>query len=145
MPLKWPSSIPHLHVIGVDYHPDMLKQARQDAQLTGVPNIEFIEHDLHNLLPDFKDEHFDLGVCLFALSYLGVENILQELMRLLGPSGQIGITTSSFINSLVEWQPVLLQFFQEQQGKIDLSKIPQAPPQPIDAPDLKKADGKNWL
>lgn len=126
----------HLEVVGVDYHPDMLRQARQDAQAAGVNNVEFIEHDLSNLLPDFQDEHFDLGVCLFALSYLGVETILGELWRLLGPSGQIGITTSSF-NSLSNWQPIFFEFFQENHDKLDLSQVPTAPPQPLDASDLK--------
>jgi ubiquinone/menaquinone biosynthesis C-methylase UbiE len=128
---------PKLKVVGVDVHPGMLDQARRDAEAAGVKNIEFLQHDLQHLLPDFKDKHFDLGVCLFALSYLGVEKVLKEMRRLLGAKGQLGITTSSF-NSLKEWQPFFFQFFAEYQDKIDFSDLPKAPHQPVDAGDMAR-------
>lgn len=135
--IEMANKCPHLQIVGIDVHPEMLNQARRDAEASGVSSIEFIEHDFQHLFPDFQDGQFDLGICLFALSYLGVETGLKEMHRLLGSSGQVGITTSS-LNSLTEWQPVVLQFFVEQQEKFGFSEIPTIPPQPLDAQDLKK-------
>jgi ubiquinone/menaquinone biosynthesis C-methylase UbiE len=128
---------PHLQITGVDFHPEMLRQARQDAAAAKVSNIQFIEQDLFHHLPSYQEGDFNIGVCMFALSYLGVDHVLNELRRILGPSGQAGVTTSSF-NSLKDWQPLLVEFLMEHQNDLDLSNLPAAPNQPVDGPDLKK-------
>jgi ubiquinone/menaquinone biosynthesis C-methylase UbiE len=127
---------PRLQITGVDLHPEMVRQGRQDAAAAKLSNIQFIEQDLFHHLPKFMEGEFDMGVCMFALSYLGVDHVLTELRRILGPSGQAGVTTCSF-NSLPNWQHLLLEFFVEHQSELDLSKIPKAPNQPVNAPDLK--------
>jgi ubiquinone/menaquinone biosynthesis C-methylase UbiE len=128
---------PHLQITGVDFHPEMLRQGRRDADDAKVSNIQFIEQDLFHHLPKYQEGDFNIGICMFALSYLGVDHVLKELRRILGPSGQVGITTSSF-NSLKDWQPLLLEFIMEHQNDLDFSNLPTAPNQPVDGPDLKR-------
>lgn len=92
-------------VVGVDLSPQMISKGKADAKKSKVKNINFIERNIHELLPDFKLGDFDIGISCFALSYLGSDFLLKEFYSLLGKKGQIGITTSS-INSLTEWQAI---------------------------------------
>ncbi len=55
-------------VIGVDFTPGMLDQARRKITVTGLQNIEFIEADAE--LIDFENERFDAIFCATAIVLL---------------------------------------------------------------------------
>ncbi len=129
--------IPRGRVTAVDLSPLMIARGREDAKNRGVKNIEFVERNIHQILPEFKEGDFDVGVSCFALSYLGCDFLLREMRQILGKRGQIGITTSS-VHSLVEWQPLFFQFIQEFGGKLSASEIQGIPEMPLDAADLKR-------
>jgi ubiquinone/menaquinone biosynthesis C-methylase UbiE len=96
-------------VLGVDLSPQMIAKGREGAAAAGLKNLEFLERNIHHVLPEFKPGDFDVGVSCFALSYLGCDFLLKEMRDILGDRGQVGITTSS-LNSLSEWQPLFLEF-----------------------------------
>ena len=49
------------HVVGVDFSPGMLEQARRKSEAVGLQNIEFIESDAADL--NFSDNSFDVIFC----------------------------------------------------------------------------------
>lgn len=55
-------------VIGVDFTPGMLNQARRKITATGLQNIELIEADAESI--DFEDEQFDTIFCATAIILL---------------------------------------------------------------------------
>ena len=128
--------VPAGRVLGVDISDKMLGQAQAEAKRLGIANADFHQEDIRNFLPGISQE-YDLGLCCFALSYLGVDFVLEGFRHALKPGGQVGITTSS-LQSLVEWQQVFLQFFMDHQGQIDLKQIPNVPEMPFSAEDFKK-------
>ncbi len=128
--------LPQGQILGVDLSEKMLAQAKKQSASLGLTNARFHQEDIRSFLPNHPPE-FDLGLCCFALSYLGVDFVLKGLHQALKPGGQIGITTSSF-QSLVEWQQVFIQFFVENQGKFDFQQIPNVPEMPMGHDDLKK-------
>jgi ubiquinone/menaquinone biosynthesis C-methylase UbiE len=128
---------PRGKVVGVDLSSKMIAQGKEDAKKAGVGNIQFIERNIHHVLPEFKEGDFGVGVSCFALSYLGCEFLLKEFRRILGENGQVGITTSSG-NSLPEWQPLFTQFLMEHLDKAASFDIHQFPDLPSDAEDMKR-------
>jgi ubiquinone/menaquinone biosynthesis C-methylase UbiE len=77
-------------VVGVDFSPEMLAQAKQKA--TGISHLEFHEGDAEHL--DLPDESFD--VVLYASSLFFVPNMLQavrESWRVLKPGGRLGFSS----------------------------------------------------
>ncbi len=135
--------IPQGKVTGVDMSPQMLAKAKSDAQSAGVNNIDFIQKNIHELLPTIQAGDFDTGVSCFALSYLGCDFLLKEFRKLLGEKGQIGITTSS-TNSLTEWQPLFMEFIAEHMelvSQFDITEIPDMPSGEEDMLDRMKAVG----
>jgi len=123
-------------VVGVDLSSQMLARAKEDAAKSGVKNIEFMERNIREVLPEFKKEDFDIGVSCFALSYLGCDFLLKEFYEILGDQGQIGITTSS-VNCLTEWYPLFFEFLQEH-GELAASfEVNEIPNLPLDKDDLK--------
>lgn len=77
-------------VVGVDFSPEMLAQAKQKA--TGVSQLEFREGDAEHL--DLPDESFD--VVLYASSLFFVPDMLQavrESWRVLKPGGRLGFSS----------------------------------------------------
>lgn len=134
--LELAQTLPEGRVVGVDLSEKMLAEAQRHRSQLELENVEFLKKDIKEYLPQVSQE-FDLGICCFALSYLGVEFVLRGLRRALKPGGQIGITTSS-LQSVVEWQQVFVQFFMEHQGQVDLKKMPVVPAMPMGSDDLKK-------
>jgi ubiquinone/menaquinone biosynthesis C-methylase UbiE len=124
-------------VIGVDLSPLMIAKGKDDAKRAGVRNIEFIERNIHQVLPEFKPGDFEVGISCFALSYLGCEFLLKEFRQILGERGQVGITTSS-VNSLPEWQPIFLQFLMEHGEHAASFDIHEIPDIPLNADDMKR-------
>ncbi|GEM_PF-1755132 len=121
--------IPKGKVRGVDVSPQMLAKAKKDALAAGCQNIEFLERNIHDVLPGIQAGDFQVGVSCFALSYLGCDFLLKEFRTILGETGQVGITTSS-TNSLVEWQPLFMEFIMEHSelvSQFDITEIPDMP------------------
>lgn len=121
--------IPQGKVVGVDMSTQMLAKAKADAKSAGVSNIDFVEQNIYELLPQVKPGDFQVGVSCFALSYLGCDFLLKEFRSLLGEKGQVGITTSS-TNSLTEWQPLFMEFIMEHMdlvAQFDITEIPDMP------------------
>jgi ubiquinone/menaquinone biosynthesis C-methylase UbiE len=130
-------STPDGKVVGVDLSPQMIACGREESRRLGLKNIAFIERNIHHILPEFKPKDFDVGLSCFALSYLGCNFLLNEFRRILGETGQVGITTSS-INSLVEWQPLLLEFLMGPGGKAFPVEGNLIPDMPLNADDMKQ-------
>ncbi|MFO1519861.1 MAG: methyltransferase domain-containing protein [bacterium] len=123
-------------VVGVDLSPQMIAKGREDAKKADVHHLEFIERNIHHVLPEFKEGDFNVGISCFALSYLGCEFLLKEFRRILGEKGQVGITTSS-VNSLTEWQPLFMQFIMEHGEAAASFDIHEFPDMPMNADDMK--------
>ena len=122
-------------VVGVDLSPLMISKGREDAKKANVKNIDFVQRNIHHILPEFKPGDFHVGVSCFALSYLGCSFLLKEFRQILGAQGQVGITTSS-INSLVEWHPLFFQFLAEHSDLAAAFEIHEIPDMPLNAADL---------
>ncbi len=127
--------VPQGKVVGVDLSTQMLAQARADAKKSKTNNIEFVERNIHEFLPEIKPGDYQVGVSCFALSYLGCDFLLKAFRRLLGEKGQVGITTSS-TNSLMEWQPLLMQFIMEHVELVSNFEIHEMPDVPAGEEDL---------
>lgn len=135
--------VPSGKVVGVDLSPQMLAKARCDAKEAGLSNIEFLERNIHEVLPAVKPGDYQVGVSCFALSYLGCDFLLKEFRALLGPQGQVGITTSS-TNSLTEWQPLFMEFVMEHMeavSQFDITEIPDMPAGEEDMLERMRAAG----
>lgn len=121
--------VPQGKVMGVDMSSQMLAKAKNDAAQVGLKNIDFVERNIHDVLPGIREGDFHIGVSCFALSYLGCDFLLKEFRTLLGEKGQVGITTSS-TNSLVEWQPLFMEFVMEHMelvSQFDITEMPDMP------------------
>ena len=82
------------HVVGVDFSPGMLEQARRKSKAVGLQNIEFIETDAADL--NFSDNSFDVIFCCSAIAYLpDIPTTLQNWYRFLKPGGFVAITCSA--------------------------------------------------
>src|SRR4029434_4888932 len=128
--------VPEGKVGGVDLSSLMIKRAREDARAAGRSNIEFIEKNIHDVLPDFKPGSFNVGISCFALSYLGCDFLFKEFPRVFVEKGRIGSTTSS-VNSLTEWMPLFMEFLVEHGQNAASYRINEIPDMPLDAGDLK--------
>ena len=73
-------------VTGMDFDPQIVELARQDAQDAGIGNIEYRVADAHV----FDGGPFDLIYARFLLSHLGEpENVLARMRQLARPGGRI--------------------------------------------------------
>ena len=129
--------VPQGKVVGVDMASEMLAKGRADAKTAGVRNVDFIERDITQILPEFKPGSFDVGVSCFALSYLGTDFLLKEMFQILGDRGQLGITTSS-VNSLTEWHSIIIDFFTDHPHALKDYGAPPMVDMPLNAEDMKK-------
>jgi 2-polyprenyl-3-methyl-5-hydroxy-6-metoxy-1,4-benzoquinol methylase len=79
-------------VIGVDLADRLLEIARQKAASRNLDNAEFRFGDMERL--GYPDRHFDAVVCVFAIFFVpDMAKQLRELWRMVGPDGQLAITT----------------------------------------------------
>jgi ubiquinone/menaquinone biosynthesis C-methylase UbiE len=77
-------------VIGVDFSPEMLAQAKQKA--TGIPQLEFQEGDAEKL--NFPDESFDVVLCASSLFFVpDMVQAVKESWRVLKPGGRLGFSS----------------------------------------------------
>jgi ubiquinone/menaquinone biosynthesis C-methylase UbiE len=77
-------------VVGVDFSPEMLAQAKQKA--TGMSQLEFQESDAEKL--NFPDESFDVVLCASSLFFIpDMAQALKEGWRVLKPGGRLGFSS----------------------------------------------------
>jgi SAM-dependent methyltransferase len=84
---------PGLNISAIDLSPDNIRRA-QDRLLAGsdlAGSVQFQQADVHEL--PFQDGQFDgvLAECTFSL-FTDQQTVLDEVKRVLKPSGQLGIT-----------------------------------------------------
>ncbi len=78
-------------VIGVDFSPGMLAQARQKIAAAGLQNLELIEADAENIT--FEDESFDAIFCATAIVLLGdIPAAFRNWYRWLKPGGLVAFS-----------------------------------------------------
>ncbi len=78
-------------ITGGDVSPDLLAQARQQAEKSQVP-IDFIELNFNQRFPQ-PDDTFDLVSCCFAIYYAeDVPFTIREMHRVLKPGGHLFTT-----------------------------------------------------
>lgn len=81
-------------VIGVDFSPGMLNQARQKINELGLENIELIEADAEYI--DFDDESFDIIICSTAIVYFkDIPAALKKWYSWLKKGGLLGFSSCS--------------------------------------------------
>src|SRR3989442_1438243 len=77
-------------VVGLDFTPAMLSQAREAVARAGLGNVAFARADA-NVLP-FGNSALDLAVCAFSLPhFLQPAPTPRRLKRLLGPGGRVAL------------------------------------------------------
>jgi ubiquinone/menaquinone biosynthesis C-methylase UbiE len=77
-------------VIGVDFSPGMLDQARRKAVSLNVRNIDFIERDMQNL--GFTVPAFDAAVCAFGIFFVDdMDTQLSQIAAAVKSGGQVAI------------------------------------------------------
>jgi ubiquinone/menaquinone biosynthesis C-methylase UbiE len=82
---------PGVQVTGIDFSTGMLAQARAKAEAGNIPNVEFLEMDMHEIT--LPDGHFDAAVCAFGVFF--AEDMAKQLRHIAGkirPSGKIIIS-----------------------------------------------------
>jgi ubiquinone/menaquinone biosynthesis C-methylase UbiE len=67
-------------IVGVDFSPAAIRQARQDAARAGLANAEFLEGDLETL--PLADASFDGVLAIFFLHHLSDEQLRQAAERI---------------------------------------------------------------
>jgi ubiquinone/menaquinone biosynthesis C-methylase UbiE len=78
-------------VIGVDFTPGMLAQARRKITAAGLQNIELIEADVERI--NFKDEQFDAIFCATAIVLLSdINAALHKWYRWLKKGGTVAFS-----------------------------------------------------
>ncbi len=78
-------------VIGVDFTPDMIRLARQNAEKRGFNNVEFREGDIENL--PVSDDSTDVVVSNCVLNLVPDKaKVFSEIMRVLRPGGHFSIS-----------------------------------------------------
>jgi len=90
-------------VIGVDFTPGMLEQARRKIEAAGLENIELIEADVEAIA--FEDERFDAIFCATAIVLLSnIPAALQNWYRWLKNGGVVAFScwsTTSFFTPVI--------------------------------------------
>ncbi|MEL7340586.1 MAG: arsenite methyltransferase, partial [Bacteroidota bacterium] len=82
---------PEGKVLGVDFSPEMIQRARQNASKMGYHNMEFREGDIENLPID--DNSIDVIVSNCVLNLVpNKEQVFQEIHRVLKPGGHFSIS-----------------------------------------------------
>jgi len=78
------------HVVGADFTPQMIEQARQMLLREHLTNVSFVCADAYAL--PFADRTFDVAVCCYALHHLlDPLRALREMARLLRDGGRLAI------------------------------------------------------
>jgi SAM-dependent methyltransferase len=87
--------LPQGHVIGLEYAPEVLKQARETADKNGVTNVEFAVGDVHAL--KYADGTFDIVHAHQVLQHVGDPvQALREMKRVTKSGGIVAVRDSDF-------------------------------------------------
>lgn len=79
-------------VVGVDFAPGMLEEARQKLQTTGLSNVTFVQGDAEHL--PFEEASFDIVLCASALFFVpDMTRAVREFHRVLAPGGMAGFSS----------------------------------------------------
>ncbi|MGL6338962.1 MAG: class I SAM-dependent methyltransferase, partial [Waterburya sp.] len=79
-------------VIGVDFSPGMLSQAKKKIAAVGINNLELIEGDVESI--EFQPEQFDIIFCCSSIVYLvDIPRIIDRCYGWLKPGGCLAFTT----------------------------------------------------
>ncbi|MEL6844629.1 MAG: arsenite methyltransferase, partial [Bacteroidota bacterium] len=82
---------PEGKVMGVDFSPEMIQRARQNASQMGYHNMEFREGDIENL--PIEDNSIDVIVSNCVLNLVPDKvQVFQEIHRVLKPGGHFSIS-----------------------------------------------------
>ncbi len=135
--LEIAKKVPRGRVLGVDLSSQMISKASDHARRLGLKNADFLQKNIRDLLPGVKSGEFDVGVSCFALSYLGTDYVLENFQRILGPHGQIGLTSGS-ANSMAEWMPLFSNLLTEHGEQAIASEIHRIPDIPLGPDDLRE-------
>ncbi|MCP5063808.1 MAG: arsenite methyltransferase [Ignavibacteriae bacterium] len=88
-------------VIGVDFTPAMIKQARINAEKLGYNNVEFREGDIDNM--SVSDDVADVIVSNCVLNLVpNKEKVINEIFRVLKPGGHFSISDIVLVGGLPE-------------------------------------------
>jgi len=94
--------VPSGKVIGLEYAPDVLVQARATAAERGVENIEFVVGDVHAL--EYPDDTFDVVHAHQVLQHVGDPvQALREMRRVTKPGGIVAVRDADM--SAMTWYP----------------------------------------
>jgi SAM-dependent methyltransferase len=113
------------HVVATDMVEEMLRAAKENAEASGLSNIEFQTADAEQL--PFQDKQFDRGTCRFGFMFFpDAQRALSEQRRVLKHGGRL---------SYVVWGPAEENpLFSVVLGPF--LKHVQVPPPPPDAPGV---------
>lgn len=85
-------------VVAIDLAQGMLDFAERKARALKLKNIVFKQMDAQRL--DFKDNTFDVVGCSLAIFYFpDIQGALKEMLRVLKPGGELGITSADAGNA----------------------------------------------
>lgn len=94
--------VPDGHVIGLEYAPEVLDQARTFASQRGLKNIDFVVGDVNSL--DFPDNSFDVVHAHQVLQHVGNPvQALHEMRRVTKPDGIIAVREADM--EAATWYP----------------------------------------
>lgn len=96
--------------VGLDLSPAMIDRARTLAQ--GLPNVEFLQHDVSDRLP-FADGEFTAIICTTAFHHFPrPQHALAEMARVLAPGGRVLIADANRSHPAVFVLDPVLRLFQ---------------------------------
>src|SRR3989344_761708 len=101
-----------VEVVGIDFSPVAIKEAKRRAKLTGINKTRFFVHDATKTW-SFKSNSFDFAIDCFATtdieSIKGREFAVKEILRILKPSGYLFVyslsTDDEFHKEMVKISP----------------------------------------
>lgn len=100
-------------VFGVDFSPEMIRQAETNKAKRGVGNVSFLVADVEEKIPDLPHGRASLVVCGFGMGSFvkRVSDLFNTVQILLKPSGVAAFSwynAGALVNQLnLDWQPAL--------------------------------------
>lgn len=86
-------------VIGVDFTPEMIKKARENAEKLGLNNVEFREGDIDDM--PVSDSSADVVVSNCVLNLVpNKQKVFKEIFRVLKPGGHFSISDIVLVGQL---------------------------------------------